>query len=78
MEQAMKHTLEVASIMILGLCPGCGPGDGSELEAQRSNCLASSSLGQSDGAVEAKTLAELVGGCDQNVLSLNSTKTETH
>jgi hypothetical protein len=70
----MKHILSVATIVSLGLCLGCGPGEGTELEVHSANCLSSGPLAQSDAVSEAKTLAELIGLCSQGAISVNTTE----
>jgi hypothetical protein len=67
----MKHILLVASMIVVGLCPGCGPGADSELQALGANCHASARLAQSDGGLDEQALAELMETCKQRVSSTN-------
>ena len=69
----MKHILLVALIVIVGLCAACGPGGGSEADAQASQCLSSAWLAQSDGG--GKTLAELIDACNQRTMASNAAET---
>jgi hypothetical protein len=72
----MKHILSVAAIFSLGLCLGCGPGEGTEFEVHSANCLSSAPLAQSEVVSEAKTLAELIGLCSEGAISVNTTEME--
>jgi hypothetical protein len=74
----MKQILLLASIAIVGLGPGCGPGAEIEkLQAQGATCASPSSLAQSDGAVEPKPVPESMEACNQRISSLGTTETRT-
>jgi hypothetical protein len=73
----MKVILAAASVLAIGSCFSCGPGlEREQLEPQRSGCMSSAWLAQSD-AERAKTLAELIEACNQHVSALNLTTTDT-
>jgi filamentous hemagglutinin family protein len=61
---AMKTIMLVASVVLTGVCHGCGPGERTELDALQAKCLSSQWLPQSDGALQGKTLAELMNACN--------------
>jgi len=74
---AMKQIHFLAFMVVVGWCPGCGPGEGTELQGQGASCVSSLSLAPSEDAPEAKTLGELIGACNPTILSSNTTEVET-
>jgi len=71
----MKQIRLVALIVCTLMCPSCGPGAESELRAVGANCLTSARLTQSEGGLDAKTLAELIEACNQQLSALTVTDT---
>jgi hypothetical protein len=72
----MKQILLLASIAIVGWSPGCGPdAEIEKLQAQGVTCASLSSLAHTDGAVEARPVAESMEACDQHVSLMNTAET---